>query len=283
MNKVSFYPGCSLLGTSKEYRMSTESICESIGIQLLELPDWSCCGASSAHAVSDELAVLLPAANLAAAEKAGLTLVTSCSACYSRLKIAQKEIREDEEIKNRVLNMFGCTGEKVQASHLVEYIMGNDLIRDRIKETADIGLKGLKVASYYGCLITRPGEATRAVSVENPLIMEELVTMLDGEPVQWAMKTECCGASLSLTKSSIVESLVNKITDYALRSGAEAIVTACPLCQLNLEMRRNKKHDIPVYYFTELIGIAQGSSEVRKWMKYHLVDSAGVLQEKGLI
>lgn len=290
MNKIAFYPGCSLLGTAKEYLISTKSICHSIDTELIEIPDWSCCGASSAHSVSYDLSVLLPTRNLARAEKMGLSVVTPCAACYSRLKIAQKEIKENEGIKDKVLSILGNTGEKVKVYHLLEYIMR---YKDKIRNSINCGLKGLKVVAYYGCLLTRPEEATEADNVENPVMMDELVEILGGEPVNWAMKTECCGASLSLSKTNIVKSLVDKIIDFAQRSGAEAITTACPLCQLNLEMRRSKprpgaqergkQYNIPVYYFTELIGIAQKNKEVNKWLGYHLVESFNKLREKELI
>lgn len=280
MNKIAFYPGCSLLGTAREYLSSSKSICSSMDIELIEIPDWSCCGASSAHAVSYDLSVLLPSRTLASAQNLGLSLVTPCAACYSRLKIAQKEIKENERIRDKVLSILGNTGEKVKVYHLLEYIMRD---KDRIRNSIRGGLKGLKVVAYYGCLLVRPEEATEADKVENPLMMDELVEILGGEPVDWAMKTECCGASLSLSKNNIVKSLVDKIIDFAQRSGAEAIVTACPLCQLNLEMRRSEKYHIPVYYFTELVGIAQKDKEVNKWLAYHLVESFNKLREKELI
>lgn len=281
--KVGFYPGCSLLGTAKEYLSSTKDICAELGIELVELPDWTCCGASSAHALSYQQSVLLPARNLAIAEDMGLPVVTPCSACYSRLKIAQKEIRENEDMKNKVSDILKKSPQNVEVYHLLEYIMGNEDVKEKIKSSIDNGLGGLKIASYYGCLITRPQEATGADEVEVPFIMDELVDILGGEPVDWAMKTECCGASLSLSKSGIVKSLVSKIIDYAQRSGAQAILTACPLCQLNLEMRRSRKQIIPVYYFTELIGIAQENKNVKEWLGDHLVDARTILHKNALL
>lgn len=180
-------------------------------------------------------------------------------------------------------DVLGKTGDSVKIYLLLEYIMSNESVKNKLKSTIKTGLAGLKIVSYYGCLMTRPPEAIRFDDVENPVIMDELVEILGGEPVDWAMKTECCGASLSLTKSNIVHNLVDKILDYAQRSGAEAIMTACPLCLLNLEMRRIGKYDIPVFYFTELIGITQKNPNLSKWLKYHLVDAFGTLRKKELI
>lgn len=255
MMKFSYYPGCSLHSTGKEYDESTRAVCQALGIELVEIPDWNCCGASAAHSLNHGLATGLNRRNLLLAQGAGMDIAVPCSACYHNLKQADEEMGDDKR--------------RVQVRHLLDVIyheVGMDDVRKAVKKT----LKGLKVAPYYGCLITRPPQVENFDSIEQPQSMDKILSACGAEVMGWSYKTDCCGAGLSLPQTELVLSLVKRIIAQAKQSGAECIITACPMCQANLEMRQNGAN-MPVLYFTEVLGIAFGMKDVNVWLKKHLV------------
>jgi heterodisulfide reductase subunit B len=249
-------------------------------VDLLELPDWNCCGASSAHVTNESLALKLAARNLAIAEKQGMDLVVPCAACYGRFKAAEKEPAEEggpaPKWNFRVLN-------------LLEFIVGSGL-SEKIQALKKRSLAGLKVVCYYGCLLVRPPKVTGARKYENPEEMDRLMELLGAESIPWSYKTDCCGGSLVLTRTDIVRRLTQKLFDKALEAGAEAIVVACPLCQSNLDSRQEeiareagKRYELPILYFTELIGLAMGHKDTNKWFKRHFISPMKLLTSKGLV
>ncbi len=279
--KVSYYPGCALHGTALEYDESIQALSGILGVELCELPDWNCCGASSAHVTDKSLAFDLAARNLAIAEKQGMDLVVPCAACYGRFKAAEKE----------TLSGHGAPAPKknLRVLNLLEFIVTSGL-SEKIRALLKQPLKGLKVVCYYGCLLVRPPKVTGAKNFENPEEMDRLMGLLGAEAIPWSYKTDCCGGSLVLTRTDIVRRLTQKLFDKALQAGAEAIVVACPLCQSNLDSRQEeisreagKNYDLPVLYFTELIGLAMGHRDAGKWFKRHFVSPAKLLAAKGLI
>jgi heterodisulfide reductase subunit B len=282
--KVSFFPGFSLEGTAREYGESIEAVCSSLDIQLNELSDWNCCGASSAHSTNEFLSIALPARNLAIAEKAEYDLVTPCAACFSRFKTAEKELTGTSPVDVGV----PFKGE-INVLHILDFICGGEF-SEGIKKKVIKPLNNLKTVSYYGCLLVRPPRTTDARQWEDPMDLDTLVSQLGGESVYWPYKTECCGGSLVLSKVDIVRRLCGRLFDMALEAGAECIVTACPLCQANLDTRQeetgNQKgvtYDIPVFYFTELMGLAFGNKEADKWFSRHIIDPRPLLQRKELL
>jgi heterodisulfide reductase subunit B2 len=278
--KVSYYPGCALHGTSLEYGESTRAVSGLLGVELLELPDWNCCGASSAHITNESLALKLAGRNLAIAEKQGMDLVVPCAACYGRFKAAEKEPAEE-----------GGTAPKwnFRVLNLLEFIVTSGLT-EKIQALKKRSLAGLKVVCYYGCLLVRPPKVTGAKKYENPEEMDRLMELLGAESIPWSYKTDCCGGSLVLTRTDIVRRLTQKLYDKALEAGAEAIVVACPLCQSNLDSRQEeiareagKRYELPILYFTELIGLAIGHQDAKKWFKRHFINPHKLLTSKGLI
>ncbi|MGA2955026.1 MAG: CoB--CoM heterodisulfide reductase iron-sulfur subunit B family protein [Thermodesulfobacteriota bacterium] len=277
--RVSYFPGCALHGTALEYDESTRAMSGLLGVELCELPDWNCCGASSAHVTDESLASGLVARNLAIAQKQGMDVVVPCAACYSRFKVGEKEAlagAESQKLNFRILN-------------LLEFLITSGL-RDKIKEIKKRPLSGLKVVCYYGCLLVRPPKVTGARNYENPKEMDELLGLLGAEVIPWSYKTDCCGGSLVLTRTDIVRRLTQKLLDEALEAGAETIAAACPLCQSNLDSRQEeisreagKRYELPVLYFTELVGLSLGHSDAGKWLKRHFVDPTKLLASKGLI
>jgi heterodisulfide reductase subunit B len=282
--KVSYYPGCSLHGTALEYEESTQAVCQMLGIELNELPDWNCCGASSAHSTYEALAIALPARNLAMAEEVGLDLIVPCAACFQRLKVAEKYIKEGKE------PAIDTTYQgKVPIKHLLDFICEEELL-EAVKEKIKKSLGGLKTVCYYGCLTVRPPKVTDAINCENPQTMDGLMSLLGTENYPWSYKTDCCGGSLMLSRTDIVVRLTGKLLQMAEEAGANCIVTACPLCQANLDTRQadvsktlGKEMHLPIFYFTELLGLALGCEEAGQWMKRHIVDPVDLLVAHNLL
>lgn len=281
--KYAYYPGCSLHSTAREYDVSTRTVCRELGIELEEIPDWNCCGASSAHSINHELGVALALRNLAKAEQMGLDVTIPCAACFSRLKGADAAVKANPKLQASMAENAGIKysgGMKILS--LLEAIsgLGSDAIKSHVKRP----LTGLKVACYYGCLLLRPPSVTQFDDPENPISLDNMISALGGEPVEWPYKNECCGASLSISKPEVVVKLTHDILSMAKRSGANCVVTACPLCQGNLDMRQpdiaakyGEKYDLPIFYFTQLMGVAFGLSDDSLGLNKLLVDPMPVL------
>ena len=259
MISVSYYPGCSLDGTAKEYSESTEAICKTLGIALNELDDWNCCGSSSAHVKSDLLAVALPARNLEIADKASLDLVVPCAACYQRLKFAEKELLAGKDVEGITRKYEG----NFSIKHIVDFVwedIGEKTIDSKIKKP----LKELKAVCYYGCLTARPPKITDARNPEDPQAMDKVMKSLGAEVKNWSYKTDCCGGNLILTRPDIARKLIQKLLDMAEEAGADCIVTGCPMCFSNLDSRQKeisknigKEYRTPIFYFSEFAGVNQ--------------------------
>lgn len=281
--KLSYFPGCSLGSTAKEYDLSARAACQALGLELVELKDWVCCGATSAHSTNHMLSVALPSRNIALAQEVEMDLVIPCSACYSRVKKADYTLRNNDAMRKEIESVieFKFNG-KVNVYSLVEALVKNIGV-DTIGKSVKKPLTGLKVVCFYGCLLVRPPEVTRFDNSENPVSLDKIVKALGAEPLPWSYKTDCCGANLGLTSSSVVQGMVGRLIEAAQEAGAMAIVTACPLCQSNLEMRRKQRNtDLPTFYFTELIGMALDLPEWKKWLSLHLIDPLPLLRSLSL-
>jgi len=276
MIKIAYYPGCSLLGTAREYDESLRAVVKKMGIELVDVPDWNCCGASSAHSLDHDLSVALPGRILMQAESLGLEdLVVPCAACYSRLMMARHELMEDAALKARVCEMTGMEFRgTVRPINIIEFLQKySDAFTDKITAPFD-----KDVACYYGCLLVRPPKVTNFDRPEDPRSMDEIMSLLGSKPLEWDFKVECCGAAHSITRAGLVGKLSSKIVGNAVQRGAQAIIVACPLCHSNLDMRRNfinraagRKYDIPVLYITEAVGLAMGIGEKELGLHRHTV------------
>jgi heterodisulfide reductase subunit B len=289
--KYAYYPGCSLHSTAKEYDLSTRALCQALDIELEEIPGWICCGASSGHMTSELLALALPVKNLVLAREMALDTAVGCAACYSRLKVANKAMSSDGERSRPYVDQV--VGEpyrgEVRVRHVLEVVIqeyGLEALQEKIKT----GLQGLRIAAYYGCLLVRPPEVTAFDDPEDPTCMEALISALGGEPVDWPYKTECCGGSLSLTRTNVILKLCHDILQMAADEGAECVMVACPLCQSSLDLRQaqvNKRYKtdlyLPILYFTQLTGLALGIKASKLGLDKHMVDPKKLLQDKGLI
>lgn len=284
--EVTYYPGCSLHGMAAEYDESLHAVCAALGVRLVELADWNCCGASSAHFFDDELAVRLPARNMALADREGRDLLVPCSACFQRLKYADKLLREQAErwVENRAEPYQG----RAEVYHVNDFFHRPELLA-AVKRRVVRPLGGLAVVPYYGCLSQRPPKVTGAAAPENPTSMDELLAALGAEVRRWSYKTDCCGASLTLTRPDVVERLSGRLLEAAHEAGAECLVTDCPMCQSNLDSvqaqllrRGGQPRALPVFYVTELMALAFGDQRAGRWWQRHFVDPLPLLQAKGL-
>lgn len=262
--EIGFYPGCSLKGTSSEYAQSTLALAKAFDIDLVEIEDWNCCGATAAHNINHELATALPARILALAEKQGFKeIVVPCAACYNRLSVAQHEINQKPELKKRVSEIIEMPIQgNVKILNVMQFVL--TYIADKIEEKV-VKPFDQKVVCYYGCLLVRPHEILQFDRLEDPQSMDNLMRKIGAESMDWGYKTECCGAGFSVSRTDIVAKLSGRIVKDASDRGAEAIIVACPMCQSNLDMRRphinsylQTKIDTPVLYITQAIGLAIG-------------------------
>ena len=255
--KLSYFPGCSLDGTAREYGLSTQAICQRLGLELIEVPDWNCCGASSGHSTNYLLGHALAARNLILAEQQGLDLVVACAACFSRFKKTDIVLKQNTELNKKMEGIMGTPYMgNLRIRHLLDVICSTVDLETIAKKVTN-PLKNLKLVPYYGCVIVRPHEITQFDDEEQPQTMDNLIEAIGAECLPWSEKTDCCGASLSLTRVDIVKKLARGIVDMGKEAGAQAIITACPLCQANLDMRYGED-GLPVFYFTELLGLALG-------------------------
>ena len=282
-----FFPGCSMEGTAHDYQKSTVAVSKALGLQLPEIPGWICCGSTSAHQTDALLSVALPAKNLVAA--AGQTVAVGCAACYSRLKTANHEIANNPELRKTVAGVVGQDYDgKTKILHLLE-ILARDVGMKKIAEATKKPLKGIKVVTYYGCLLSRPPEVTQFDDPENPTLMDQVLEAAGATILEWPHKTECCGAGYSITDVTIVKKLTREILAMAKAAGADCIATACPLCQMNLDLRQKdtekasgEQFNLPVFYFTQLLGLAFGLSRKDLGLRSLVVSPNKLLADRGL-
>ncbi|HEY3425464.1 MAG TPA: CoB--CoM heterodisulfide reductase iron-sulfur subunit B family protein [Negativicutes bacterium] len=275
--KLGYYPGCSLHSTATDYNQSTEAVFKALGMELAELPEWNCCGATAGHSTDRFLALALPLRNLVIAEAEQYNdLVLPCAACYNLIKAADHYVKEGtEEAKQATKELEDIMGSSysgnINVTHPLEIFSKKENLK-AIGEKVKKPLSGLKLAPYYGCLLTRPAYVAFD-TVERPTSMDILMEKTGAEVRKWSYKTDCCGGGLTLPRTDAVVEITTNLISAAQRAGADAIVTACPLCQGTLDQRQQQiKNPIPVFYFTELLGISFGHPDAKNWMKKHIID-----------
>jgi len=273
----SYFPGCTSHSTAVEYDRSTRAVFEALGVDLVEIEDWNCCGAAAVHSMNHLLSLCLPARNIAMAQKRDLDLVVPCAGCFNMLKRAERALKTDPDIRREVENTVGFTyREDLRIQALIDAVV-NGIGFGRIEETVQRPLTGLKVAPYYGCALVRHPKVTQLDDPENPQYLDTLMTTLGATTVEWSFKTDCCGADLALTHGDVVVKMVNRIVGMAKEAGAECLVCSCGLCQINLEMRQDVHTlGLPVFYFTELMGVAFGLKGNTWWPK-HVINPSPLL------
>jgi len=291
MINIAYYPGCSLHSMAHEYDISTRLVCERLGLQLQELADWNCCGATAAHSLDHQLSIGLSCRNLALVDAMQLPRVTTpCAGCFSRLKTATAELKKDSEAAEmeKMTGMELSGARQVEVAHLLQ-VMVEDIGIDAIKEQVVKPLKGLKLAAYYGCLITRPRTIVQFDDPEQPSSMDLLLQSLGAETVNWSHKAECCGGGFAASQTDIVVDLGGQVLEAARQAGANAIVVACPMCQANLDTRqktieatRETSYNLPIIYFTQLMGLALGISATHLGLNRLLTSPSPLLKSRNL-
>jgi heterodisulfide reductase subunit B len=293
MKKLTYFPGCSAHGTSEEFDSTLKLVLKTLDVVLEDIPDWNCCGATSAHVMTENLAYALPMRNLVLAEKLeNTTMGIACASCYQRMKVTKVHMDENPELAKRINTTVveaGTYHGKVDVKSMLQYAY-EDIGLETIKSKVTKPLTGLKVACYYGCLLTRPKEITKFDSPEYPVSMDQICEALGATATEFDYKTECCGASFSISNTDVVLNLSGQILAMAKESGADAIVVACPLCQSNLDMRQpdieklqGVKYDIPVFYFTQLMALAFGYPIDQLKFPKHIVPVEGALANIGKV
>lgn len=271
--KYAYYPGCSGHGTSVEYEASTRAVCSALNMDIMEIEDWNCCGSTPAHSVSHELSGALAARNLTQAAKTGADCVISpCPSCSSNLKMARYRM-QNPAFKARVDELLDAPtpanadgGADLMETYSVLQAIVEHVGVENISSRVTYPLEGIKVVTYYGCLLSRPAHVAKFDDPENPVSLDNIMKALGAEVLPFALKTECCGAAMGIPDVNIPGSLSGRILDTAKAVGAEAVITACPLCHMNLDLRqrqaarisRKSFFGLPVFYYTQMIALAFG-------------------------
>lgn len=271
--KYAYYPGCSGHGTSVEYEASTRAVCNALNMDLVEIEDWNCCGSTPAHSVSHELSGALAARNLMQAAKTGADCVISpCPSCSSNLKMARYRMQNPafkagvDELLDAPTPANAEGGADLMETYSVLQAIVEHVGVENVASRVTYPLEGVKVVTYYGCLLSRPAHVAKFDDPENPVSLDNIMKALGAEVLPFALKTECCGAAMGIPDVNVPGSLSGRILDTAKAVGAEAVVTACPLCHMNLDLRQRQAARIskksffglPVFYYTQLIALAFG-------------------------
>lgn len=290
--KVSYFPGCTLNTTGKGFDNAVRASAQTVGIELVELPEWNCCGATYPLIIDNMLELAAPAHVLVGARDEGHTLTTACTTCYNVLKRTNEFIRTHKEERER-LNAF-IEAEYEGEAEIMDFL---HLLRDKVGfetvgEKVQRPLTGLKVASYYGCMVLRPPAEVAYDDPDHPQSLDDLMAALGATPVDFPHKNECCGAYLAVQDSDVTREMVFTILKSAQAAGAEAVATNCPLCQFNLDKQQAEMHKmhasfsrtsgtIPIFYFSQLMGLALGLDVSSYGWDRHYVDARPLLSERG--
>lgn len=288
MRTVGFYPGCSLEATAKDYLESVQGAAKLLDLELSEIPDWNCCGASAAHALDQRASLNLAARNLALAQSGPQPVVVPCALCFNRLKAAQHELAQDRSMLLPEIAQMLTDLDAVEVVELNSFLTSPDMITQAEAKAAN-QLSGLRPVVYYGCQGQRPPALTGHPAHENPMGIDLLLSALGAEVIDWPFKTDCCGASHSVARPDLVHTLVGRLYERALEREANCIVTGCQMCQANLDLYQAKiaaemgrEVYLPVFYFTELTGLALGHAETTTWLKRHLVSPRRLMSQSNL-
>jgi heterodisulfide reductase subunit B len=286
----SYYPGCSLHASAGEYDLSTRELFKALSIGLTEIPDWFCCGATPAHNVDELLSLSLCAKNLELAEQVEGDLAVACAACFSRLKTTQHVLTENDVKRKQVEKAIDAPVKLAgNVKHLLD-ILARDFGLERLAASVKKPLKELKVACYYGCLLTRPTDVPNLDCTEAPTIMERVIEATGAETVAWTHRLECCGANFTLSRPGVVIQLTNAILESAKAAGADCIMVGCPLCHGNLDIRQKEiegvfqaSYNLPVFYLTQLVGLSVGLGVDKLGLDAMIVNPLPLLKSKGLL
>jgi len=286
--RVSYFPGCTLKTTGKGFDNAVRASTAAVGLELAELPDWNCCGATYPLIIDNMLELAAPAHVLVSAREQGEMVTTACTTCYNVLKRTNLFIRQHEEERDRINTFieaeYNGEVEVKDILHLLRDDIGFESIRDKVQ----MPLQDLSVASYYGCMVLRPPDQVAYDDPDHPESLDDLMAALGATPIDFPHKNECCGAYLAVSNPTVTREMVYTILQSAQAAGAEAVATNCPLCQFNLdkqqaEMRKTYAgyRPVPVFYFSQLMGLALGLDPSDYGWERHYIDARPLLRERG--
>jgi heterodisulfide reductase subunit B len=279
MRELAFYPGCALQSMTWDYRESIKQVVRVLDLQLTELEEWTCCGATAAHSLDERMAVMLPGRNLATTEAKGLDLAVACPQCFKRLRLCREELRQKRLADPWSLKL------DLKIFDLARLLAGKPMlaqIRDQVRKP----LHGLRVVCYYGCQVVRSPKITGYEDYENPLHLDRLMEALGATAADWSLKATCCGASTGIARKEIGMALIRRLLTWAHASSAQAIVVCCPLCQSNLDLYQPELREacgwdwqLPIFYYTELLGVALDLTAILPGLRSHMVDPRPLISE----
>jgi heterodisulfide reductase subunit B len=279
LTDLSYYPGCSLESSARESNISMMTVAKILGLNLIELEDWNCCGSSSANILDKEIAFSLAVRNLSLAPS-DRPLMAMCPRCLYQLREAHQRLkREPETLRAQERRWGRPISLDLQIIHFLEVLVR--LGPARLQQGMVRSLNGLKFVPYYGCTLFRPPALRKGTYYQGEL--GNVLTMLGGVPLNRALSYRCCGSFLSAARADIVTPLVNEILASAVAVGAECLVTSCAMCQLNLEIRCTWEPRLPIFHFSEILALAMGAQDYEGWFTRHLVDPRPLLQARNLI
>ena len=287
--KYTFYPGCSLEASAKPYDMSTRAVCRALGVELVEIDDWNCCGATAYMSVRELKSFAISARNLALAEPLGNDILTACPACYLVLNKAHHYCEDDPRLKAKLTAALGAAGLAFKNTSRVRHILDvfhNDLGEALVRSKVTRPLKGLKVAPYYGCQVSRP--LAEFDDAEFPVSMDNVLRWAGAEVVDFPLKAKCCGGMMMSTEEKVSLELVKRLLDLAYDRGADCIAVACPMCQVNVDAYQDRvsklngrTYAMPTLFFTQLLGAAFGLPESELGLRMGIVPTDAILAKVG--
>ena len=288
MKQLAYYPGCTLYTKSKNLDLCARETAQILGVELKELETWNCCGAIYSTVQGDLANQVAPIRNLIEAQKISKKLVTLCAACYNVLKRSNRALflKENDIYCKRMMNYLET--EYLGDTETVHYleVLKNDIGFENLKSKVKRNLSGLKVASYYGCLMLRPSDEMNFDDPDNPMMMDDMFSALGATPVEFPFKGECCGGYVLVNKPDVATKCAQTILESIIDTGADCVATTCPLCQYNIDNQQklmSKQFNLPIFYFTQLLGLALGIDEKILNFENHYIDPKPLLKQKGLI
>ncbi|MGD0587600.1 MAG: CoB--CoM heterodisulfide reductase iron-sulfur subunit B family protein [Thermoplasmata archaeon] len=284
--KIAYYPGCVAQESGKELDMATRWVCRNLGIELVEFPNFSCCGSGFVDEANEVLNIAINARNLAIAERAGLDMLTICSTCQGMLMLAKVRM-QDPKVKARVDGALKPLGIEykgtVRVKHLLE-VLTKDIGLPAIRAKVRRPLQGMKVGAFYGCHLLRPADEMGSESAEEPHSFEDLLSAVGATPVDYRGRVMCCGFPIQFVKPSTASAIAGRQILDAKTHGADAMATPCPLCHLSLDAYQNKAEkevrtslDMPVFHLPQVVGLALGATPEELGLSRHLVPTDAAL------
>jgi heterodisulfide reductase subunit B len=301
--EVAYYPGCALEGSAQPYDKSTREVGKKLGLKLVEVKDWNCCGAMEVKNIDPEIQTYLSSRVMSQAKHKNRqdVVMAPCNGCYHNLKKAEYDIAHKPKSKQTVEKISAKAGHEAYKEGDIETIHALDWIKhgfgeEELKTKIKGGLKGLRIANYYGCMYTRPrhifpekDKGGDSESTKNPHYMDDLLAIAGAECVDFPLKTACCGGAHTLSDSDMSTKLVLNILEAAEAAGAEVIATECPTCHSGLEMhqiralkRLSKDTNVKIVYFTQLLGLAMGISPRKLGIHANISQSIPFLKQRGI-